>query len=591
MKTRCTTITYILLILTLSSISLILTNDFKEEDGVIVLNYQNFEKAIYKKYDKILIEFYAPWCGHCNKIAPFYSKAAQTLRKDENPKYLAKVDVNEENRDIAAKYEIERFPTFIYFKNGDPEEFDGAKTEEGFIEWMRSKCALTTLSFSSPEAVMKFTEENTVAIVFFGNEPDLLPVYQEFAKVYDDLKFADCKSYECLSYFNVNNGDILIFKKFDGKNSLLKAIYTAEELKKFVDQNTISKVANFDELAAGLIFSKQIPGLFFYRVNGTEDDIRFNELANSLVDELKGEIQIVVTDIQEGVQKKLAEYAGIKSSHLPTILIHDTRESEIKNYKISNEINIKSITKEDILKFVNDWRNRKLNLYLKSEDIPASTAISTSSGPIVTIVGKTFKSIVYDNMFNDVLVQFYAPWDLESQKLIPIYEDLANKMKLANPSLIIAKIDATLNDVENHKIEYYPTIKLYKKFHKYNPIEFEHENTFNDLVVFLKLQIKELILPEVEDAEDVPVEKKEFITMEEFEQGDGEEGRKLYILMAGKVYDVTHFKHPGGNDVHVQKRLDDKIYQFSQVRGHSNMPANLLEKYLVGYLKDKKEDF
>ena len=371
----------------------------------------------------------------------------------------------------------------------------------------------------------------------------------------------------------------------------MKAIYTAEELKKFVDQNTISKVANFDELAAGLIFSKQIPGLFFYRVNGTEDDIRFNELANSLVDELKGEIQIVVTDIQEGVQKKLAEYAGIKSSHLPTILIHDTRESEIKNYKISNEINIKSITKEDILKFVNDWRNRKLNLYLKSEDIPASTAISTSSGPIVTIVGKTFKSIVYDNMFNDVLVQFYAPWDLESQKLIPIYEDLANKMKLANPSLIIAKIDATLNDVENHKIEYYPTIKLYKKFHKYNPIEFEHENTFNDLVVFLKLQIKELILPEVEDAEDVPVEKKEFITMEEFEQGDGEEGRKLYILMAGKVYDVTHFKHPGGKDVHVQKRLDDKIYQFSQVRGHSNMPANLLEKYLVGYLKDKKEDF
>ena len=49
-------------------------------DDVIELNDQNFEKMVLQSDDMWLVEFFAPWCGHCKNLAPHWASAATELK-------------------------------------------------------------------------------------------------------------------------------------------------------------------------------------------------------------------------------------------------------------------------------------------------------------------------------------------------------------------------------------------------------------------------------------------------------------------------------------------------------------------------------
>jgi len=84
----------------------------------------------------VLVEFYAPWCGHCKQLAPKYEAAAKRLSVNKNI-VIAKVDATANE---VHGVQIKSYPTLKYYpgnKKSAPVDFEGAREEEGIITWLK----------------------------------------------------------------------------------------------------------------------------------------------------------------------------------------------------------------------------------------------------------------------------------------------------------------------------------------------------------------------------------------------------------------------------------------------------------------------
>ena len=71
--------------------------------SVVSVDGDNFEETVTSN-PNVMVEFYAPWCGHCQKLAPEYEKAAGILLEKEPKVILAKCDAtSEKNKELASK--------------------------------------------------------------------------------------------------------------------------------------------------------------------------------------------------------------------------------------------------------------------------------------------------------------------------------------------------------------------------------------------------------------------------------------------------------------------------------------------------------
>ena len=81
---------------------------------VVKLNSSNFEEEVLKCEKKVLVDFYADWCGPCKMMSPVVDEIA----KDYSEKLkVCKLNVDEAG-DIAGEYGVMSIPTLIFFENG-----------------------------------------------------------------------------------------------------------------------------------------------------------------------------------------------------------------------------------------------------------------------------------------------------------------------------------------------------------------------------------------------------------------------------------------------------------------------------------------
>ncbi|KAM0716973.1 hypothetical protein Q7P37_006825 [Cladosporium fusiforme] len=108
----------------------------KQEGPTTIVVAKNYQAEVIDNDKDVLLEFYAPWCGHCKALAPKYDELAEKYAAFSDKVTIAKIDAtaNDVPEDISG------FPTIKLYKAGskdEPVEYNGARTVEALAEFVR----------------------------------------------------------------------------------------------------------------------------------------------------------------------------------------------------------------------------------------------------------------------------------------------------------------------------------------------------------------------------------------------------------------------------------------------------------------------
>jgi len=110
------------------------------QSAVIDLIPDNFDKLVLKSGKPALVEFFAPWCGHCKTLAPVYEQLAQDFSFAKDKVTIAKVDADAE-KTLGKRFGVQGFPTIKYFdgKSETPEDYSGGRDIDSLTEFITKK--------------------------------------------------------------------------------------------------------------------------------------------------------------------------------------------------------------------------------------------------------------------------------------------------------------------------------------------------------------------------------------------------------------------------------------------------------------------
>jgi len=250
---------------------------------------------------------------------------------------------------------------------------------------------------------------------------------------------------------------------------------STEAIKKFIVSHSLPLVVEFSHETAQKIFGGEIKAhnlLFISRKSPEYESIV--EGFRSVAKDFKGRVLFVTIDTDVEDHERIMEFFGLKKGESPEMRLIKLEE-EMTKFKPEQA----EITADNIREFVQKVLDGKIKQHLLSQDLPEDW----NQGPVHTLVSTNFDEVALDKN-KDVLVEFYAPWCGHCKQLVPIYEQLGDKYK-DRDDVVVAKMDATANELEHTKINSFPTIKLYKKGTN-QVVDFNGERTLEGLTQFIE---------------------------------------------------------------------------------------------------------
>ncbi|CAG5180907.1 uncharacterized protein ALTATR162_LOCUS9497 [Alternaria atra] len=111
--------------------------------SVIDLTPSNFDDVVLKSGKPALVEFFAPWCGHCKNLAPVYEELATVFQHAGDKVSVAKVDADQ-HKSLGKRFGVSGFPTLKWFdgKSDKPTDYSGGRDLESLSKFITEKSSV-----------------------------------------------------------------------------------------------------------------------------------------------------------------------------------------------------------------------------------------------------------------------------------------------------------------------------------------------------------------------------------------------------------------------------------------------------------------
>jgi protein disulfide-isomerase A1 len=424
--------------------------------NVITLTGDTFDQAL-EDNQLLLVEFYAPWCGHCKKLAPEYETAADTLAAAGDVGKLAKVDCTEE-QELAQRFGIRGYPTLKLFVGGNgaaPKEFNGERTADGIVSYLRKKAEPAVFKVDSVDALNDLIAKDGSIAVLYSDDSSAAASFEKVGADLESFTFAQVADAAVAEAMGAATGKIVLYRDFSESNVELDAGSDAEAIKSFVNDNGFPPVVEIGQESYQRLSALAKPVLVFVNDDAETDKEEWHKILNEAAEQFP---TISFTWGPKAALGRAVEAFGGTGTVFPTIIgmktpaLNDADGNPMQN--IPQQFSIAEdgdLTRESLLAFAASVADGSVQPFKKSEPVPED-----NSGPVTVLVHKNFDEYVKEG--NGVFVKFYAPWCGHCKSLAPVWEELGEAFA-ANNNVVIAKMDATANFVpERFDVKGFPTL-------------------------------------------------------------------------------------------------------------------------------------
>lgn len=417
-----------------------------------------------KEKTNMFVMFFAPWCGHCKRLAPTFNKLAVELKGSKDV-YVAKVDCTAQS-ETCKKYGVRGYPTLKHFSGDKVTPYEGDRSPADLHNFLKKIAAPAYVELKTVADVEKFVG---------ANKPAVLGLFQDQKSAAGFISAAEELKFDVYNFAVVVGDAKAVAEKY--KVGDATAFVVGDEVRPFAGEFAKAKFVTFLKRAKLPLFgqlSQQtyrtymetgLPFGTFVVKKGKEFDA-LKPVVEGVVAKHRGVAFCFMYDT-DGIHK----YFNLPDT-FPGFAINKNSDESFYLFK-------GKFTAEELDAFTAAFEAGKLTPSIKSEPVPKND----KPNEVYTVVGTTLEEVVNDPT-RDVLVKFYATWCGHCKKLAPAYKKVAEHF--ANDARFrIAEINVPENTVpKKYGVQGFPTIIMFRAGDK-KPQRYNGDRTYEDLVKFV----------------------------------------------------------------------------------------------------------